>query len=147
MSHTYVAGKLGSERVDALYDLLNDAEWGVFDWRDIPVTKPYLTSSDAEPAALFMGWGVQKAAWVIVVVEGERLYGAMVELGMAIAAAGSDVLGSKRITVAMADDAARESVFFMHPEVEVTTYDELVTEIKEQIAEGEEWKLKLAAQN
>lgn len=120
----YVAGKLESGIVGGIIDRLHREDVPVFDWRGIDARKPYTENPQVnDAAALFMDYGVRQSDWLILVVE-PGVYGGMVELGMAIAYC-NDLLTRKRITVALPDDMARESVFFAHPEVETLTLDEL----------------------
>lgn len=141
----YVSGKLESLMVGGIIDRLKREEYDVFDWRAVVAQKPYSEGGAInEAAALFMDYGVKKADWFILVVE-NGIYGGMAELGMAIAYA-SDPMHAKRITVALPSDFSRESVFFMHPEVEVVTLDELYADIDRQIAEAERFAAEYAGE-
>lgn len=122
----YVAGKVGGgedmARLVADRLMARGWQWSL-DWTSVPVAVPYLGHVEQNRA---VAEGMRRAAAssdLVVLVAGERLLGALIEVGVALGA-GADVAIFGRV---------RESVFWCLPEVRLLDDLEALEVLAERI--------------
>lgn len=122
MKRVYVAGKYDDQVVSDIMDFVIDGGHQLaLDWRRYEVEKPYLDHRVNGPIAMDMA-RMAAGCDVFILVAHPRMYGALVELGAALASP-----LDKRIVMYLHEDVDfRESIFMAHPNVSLaTTYEDL----------------------
>lgn len=126
----YVAGKVKDGCIGCVQTLMKDLRAAghniTYDWTQCDIRKPFDDDvAGSREAAALMLEGVRSADLFILLYE-EGLYGAMVELGTALADPTRPVL----LVLHDEDAPIRDSIFFWYPQVEHCTQGGLYRKIE-----------------